>query len=744
MHKRICIHVALLVALAGFSGAQPEGRGAEPNLPIKPAGTVAKDRAEGLIKLDVLVTDGAGSPVPGLGQADFSLLENGQQQKIVTFEAVGRGTAIAEPPDNVPVEVIFVIDTIELSPELARDERLAVESYLQKNAGHLVHAVSVFELSEVGLFEGAHASNDGNVLAEDIEHNHWTLIRHNVGSEVGGTRGSTPLRDPPSMSALKALGQIATDERRRPGRKLLVWVGPGWGVGSGAYADKPQGSSLAYGPAKVPSSAFDAAWWFSTVLREARLVLYSFTVGENPSTNRFEANHGNTELYKNYLSGATSEHKVTLMSVYRKVLAIQSGGRVMDDSLDLVKEVDECVRDAGPYYRISFDPLPADHPNEFHDLKIVIDRPGLQARTNTGYYDQPYYSLDPIPAPRRVTVEQLTQLLAASRGESDGDLAKKLWELALTERLSEKRLASLETDSRGKRSREELRILADSSAFEELPPDEIPAAPVPDAMAQQRMLALTADYLNITIHKLPDLFARQATVRYQETPLYLEADVNIKYEPLHVTDSWTTTVRYRNGFEQVDAKPPKRKRNHPELFTYGVFGPALNGVLDVINHGGVTWDRWERGTNGRVAVFKFVISTEESHHLIWLCCMPGRDGKQPFERYTGFHEEITVDPETGAVLRVAFHADLKSATPLSADEIMIEYGPIEIGGTSYICPLRSVTIARGRSVRVLKLWDESFSTWGPYTTMLNEIDFDKYHMFRSTSRVLPEFTPAEK
>ena len=75
---------------------------------------------------------------------------------------------------------------------------------------------------------------------------------------------------------------------------------------------------------------------------------------------------------------------------------------------------------------------------------------------------------------------------------------------------------------------------------------------------------------------------------------------------------------------------------------------------------------------------------------------------------------------------------------------MIEYGPVEIGGKTYICPLRSVTIARGRSVRVLSNWDETFMSYGPYATMLNDISFDRYHMFRSDSHVLTEFTPVER
>ena len=33
--------------------------------------------------------------------------------------------------------------------------------------------------------------------------------------------------------------------------------------------------------------------------------------------------------------------------------------------------------------------------------------------------------------------------------------------------------------------------------------------------------------------------------------------------------------------------------------------------------------------------------------------------------------------------------------------VMIEYGPVEIAGKSYICPVRSLSISRGRSVAVL-------------------------------------------
>jgi hypothetical protein len=70
-----------------------------------------------------------------------------------------------------------------------------------------------------------------------------------------------------------------------------------------------------------------------------------------------------------------------------KVLAVQSGGRVLPPSNDLASEIDSCIQDANAFYTISFDPPRADKKNEYHDLKVVVDKPGLKALTNTGYYN---------------------------------------------------------------------------------------------------------------------------------------------------------------------------------------------------------------------------------------------------------------------------------------------------------------------------------------------------------------------
>jgi VWFA-related protein len=292
--------IAMLLGVPSLASAQPDLQSAPAHAPISAVSYVPRDRAEGLIKLDVVVTDSEGKPVSGLQQADFNLAENGQPQNILSFQAFhGRGAG-TEPP----VKIILLIDTIELPSNLALNERLAVEAYLRKDGGHLARPVSLFLLSDTGLWTVRKPSSDGNTLVHEIEHNEITAVRRNKGWQRGSAPTTGDLKDPASESGLKALAQIATDERRQPGRKLLLWVGPGWGIGSGAYADAGDGSEV-----------FGTARWFSALLREAHLALYSFSVGETSPEG---------QLYKAYLGGVSSPHKATSISLDRKVLACRA------------------------------------------------------------------------------------------------------------------------------------------------------------------------------------------------------------------------------------------------------------------------------------------------------------------------------------------------------------------------------------------------------------------------------------
>ena len=631
----------------------------------------------------------------------------------------------SRPSPNLRVKVILVIDTLDIPKDLITNERTSVEAFLCQDGGHLAQPVSIFTLAESGLWQVAETSSDGNALAAQVAHNHQSALIRSFRGRLG-TSPTLGDDDPPFLEGMKALGDIATAERRKPGRKLLLWVGPGWGKGSGAYAEGT-------GP---KAQTLYTITWFSTLLREARIALYSFAVGETDPL---------FQSYKSYLQGVESAQNASYMNVYRKVLAVQSGGRVLDRSDDLVREIESCIREASVFYTLSFDPPHADHPDEYHALKVQIGRPGLTARTNTGYYNQPYYADQPEPATRLVTVEQLEQLLDALHSHGDGEVARQLSTLQLIQRVSDTRLASWTAAAHGKKTQQMLKTLADASAFMPPPPAEVVADAPPDAAAQSRMISMAAEYLKETMPKLPNFFAARTTVHYEEGAQFNQARSTVDYEPLHATENFRETVLYRNGSEVVDAGTTKHKRRNAKdayLITYGTFGPILGFVRDAIAvPNALSWSHWERGPNGNRAVFRYAVPLRRSQYRIQGCCLPGGEGRSGFQVLAGYHGEITLDPESGAILRLEAVAEIEGLPPIDSSNIMITYGPVDIGGKTFICPVRSVSTMRTRSVTMKMEWDEGYRRYGPYLTMLNDISYEDYHMFRGESRMMTGFSP---
>ena len=190
----------------------------------------------------------------------------------------------------------------------------------------------------------------------------------------------------------------------------------------------------------------------------------------------------------------------------------------------------------------------------------------------------------PAFAAKRVTVEQLEQVLAAAHGKPDAEVARQLSDFELTERLSAARLSRWESDLPGTETRQALIALADMSAFLDLPAAEIPAIATPDIPAQRQLMALTVDYVGKTISKLPNFFATRVTTRFEDTPRGYEKGQTVcnLYQPLHLVGRSSANVLYRDGQEVVDTGAAKGKKSRSAtqgLTTSGEFGPILATVL---------------------------------------------------------------------------------------------------------------------------------------------------------------------
>jgi hypothetical protein len=58
----------------------------------------------------------------------------------------------------------------------------------------------------------------------------------------------------------------------------------------------------------------------------------------------------------------------------------------------------------------------------------------------------------------------------------------------------------------------------------------------------------------------------------------------------------------------------------------------------------------------------------------------GADTSVPIRSEARFQGEFAVDPKTGAILRLTIQADLPPRLPLKRSDVMVEYGPVVIGG----------------------------------------------------------------
>ena len=355
-------------------------------------------------------------------------------------------------------------------------------------------------------------------------------------------------------------------------------------------------------------------------------------------------------------------------------------------------------------------------------------------------------------ATRAATVADVQALLDQLHAKKDDAIAKELSQMQMTERVSSGQLAKWNADFTGTKTRQALMLLADESAFLELPAQGIPAAAAPDLDAQRAIMSLAVDYVHQALPRIPNFYATRATVRFVDTPPETGRHASDKTEErkMRYLDEARVTVLVRDGKELVD---PGKSKNAPTavndsgMSTTGVFGVVLGRVILDAAHGRETWGHWENASDGRRAVFDYAVPQAQSHYEVeWCCAVTDGFEFEPFRKQSSYHGEIAIDPESGAIRRMTMVADLDPGDPLVRSSIAVEYAPVEIGGRRYICPVRSVSITVGEIVilgRDQQPPDEKHKR--PLETSLNDVVFDDYHLFRSESRILTgaESPPAE-
>jgi VWFA-related protein len=351
-----------LFCLTCAVAAQQSGTHPEPALSHRPP--PAAGATEGKIKLDVVVTDQDGQPVAGLTERDFTLVDNKKPRPILSFHALD-GT-LGAGPGEPPVEVILLIDVTNTDLRVVGYERYQVESYLRRNGGKLTHRTSLMIFNEQGVKGQPQPTLDGNLLADDLNRAETTAHSIPLTTEFDTQRLTL------SLDALQLISQV-TD--KRPGRTILIWIGEYWPM---LESSRYQFTRREY------QGQFD--WVVNTTreLREERITLYSIYPIDPGTTNEPQVQH-----YRSFLRAVPSVNQVQPGDLALPVFAIHSGGRALDAPGNLGDQIASCIADAKSYYTLSFDPVPAKHVDEYHELDVRVNQPKLKARTSAGYYAEP-------------------------------------------------------------------------------------------------------------------------------------------------------------------------------------------------------------------------------------------------------------------------------------------------------------------------------------------------------------------
>jgi VWFA-related protein len=372
-------------------------------------------------------------------------------------------------------------------------------------------------------------------------------------------------------------------------------------------------------------------------------------------------------------------------------------------------------------------------------------------------------------ASKRVTVAQLEQAVTAARTahRPDAEIARQIGGLELSERLTEATLNRLAAYlDAGSEAALALQLLADQSAFLDPPASEIPSTATPDDAAQRRMIEAARSYVAQTVPRLPNLFAIRTTNRYDDSPYEVKKGGWPVRSGLHLVNTSSREIStFDERTNQSTNASSANWQTQSGLVSGGEFGSTLSMILSDTVNGKVAWSHWEQTPTGQVAVFHYSVPSSASHFEVinsvqrqtslegtarqsvgsrqgsGIETKPSGGGSNTstFLSKPGYHGSLWVDPVTGTILRITMDADTKGSAQFRRAAITVQYAPVQIGESEFICPVRSLALSiavNGANLDPLtRMPGDAPTQW------LNESLFTGYHRFAATTRIVQDTAP---
>ena len=368
-----------------------------------------------LVVVDVVATDSHGQPVTDLTRDDFTMLEQGQPQRVSHFSFQHPGAApppaaVHSLPPNVVTNApkfsstslnVILFDSVNgdfNSQAYARDQLVKFFSRAQ-----LDRPVAIFALeSRLRLLQDF--TTDAGALKAAIEKYNLpaqTANTESIESRASAftTMGDYHANDRSIETTLNQLNALAKTLAGYPGRKNLIWLSEGFPID--LFPEQVNSSDLSPRSSAKSSAGFGTKESSNSAPgREAASIA--------PNSFQVMVSGGAFKTYEALVKKVGESMMKAQVAVYpvdaagvgkndhlasqhtANDIAERTGGKAFHNTNDLITSMRSSIDDGSTYYTLEYYPDNKKWDGQFRIIQVKTSRPGVSLRYRLGYY-----ALDP-------------------------------------------------------------------------------------------------------------------------------------------------------------------------------------------------------------------------------------------------------------------------------------------------------------------------------------------------------------
>jgi VWFA-related protein len=417
--RRIGALLALVVALA-LPSVRAEQQPPAPGAPSAPAPGAPSAPGEqptfrtgiNFVRVDAIVTDRQGKPVPDLSATDFEVLEDGKPQTIESFRFIKIDGAVP-PAGTGPIRTradeeraaanedarifVFFLDDYHVRLGNSMASRKPLVEFVQNNLSPNDLVAVMYPLSPLDSVGLTRDHQSVIRILEKFEGRKFNYEPKNATEQryaLYPAETVERIRRQVSLSALEGLSVKLG--ALREGRKAVIVVSEGYTAVLPPQLRDPVASM----PGMGNNARRNPLAGENSITEDRAEMSGQMDVQQEMQDVFAAANRSNTALYTVDPRGlATGEFDISenvgmqrsstalrLTQDTLRVLADNTDGRAIVNRNDMAAAMKQIVADSSAYYLLGYNSSQAPQDGKFHEIRVRVKRPGIEVRARKGYW----------------------------------------------------------------------------------------------------------------------------------------------------------------------------------------------------------------------------------------------------------------------------------------------------------------------------------------------------------------------